>query len=59
MPANVSLWIEILNTKVSLDSGSDNDILNKSIILHAKGDDYISQPSGAPGGRIACGVIEG
>ena len=59
VPANGSLRIEILNTKVSLGGGSDNDILNKSIILHAKGDDYKSQPSGAAGPRIACGVIEG
>ena len=59
VPANGSLRIEILNTKVSLGGGSDNDILNKSIIVHAKGDDYKSQPSGAAGPRIACGVIEG
>ena len=59
VPANGSLRIEILNTKVSLGGGSDNDILNKSIILHAKSDDYKSQPSGAAGPRIACGVIEG
>ena len=42
VPANGSLRIEILNTKVSLHEGSDNDILNKQIILHAKGDDYKS-----------------
>ena len=59
VPANGSLRIEILNTKVSLNDGSDGDILNKSIILHAKGDDYTSQPSGAAGPRIACGVIGG
>ena len=58
VPDNGSLRIEILNTKVSLNGG-DNDILNKAIILHAKGDDYKSQPSGAAGPRIACGVIEG
>ncbi|MGB2271112.1 MAG: superoxide dismutase family protein [Candidatus Micropelagos thuwalensis] len=27
-------------------------------MIHAGGDDYISQPSGAAGKRIACGVIE-
>jgi len=29
-----------------------------SVIVHEKGDDYISQPSGAAGGRIACGVLQ-
>ncbi len=28
-----------------------------SIIVHAKGDDYASQPAGNSGDRIACGVI--
>ena len=59
VPDNGSLRIEILNTKVSLNSGGNNDIVKKAIILHAKGDDYKSQPSGAAGPRIACGVIDG
>ena len=59
VPDNGSLRIEILNAKVSLDSGSKNDISNVAIIIHAKGDDYQSQPSGAAGPRIACGVIGG
>lgn len=29
-----------------------------TLIIHAGGDDYISQPSGAAGARIACGIIE-
>lgn len=34
------------------------DIIGKSIIVHAGKDDCTSQPSGAAGPRIACGVIE-
>ncbi|MEX2336274.1 MAG: superoxide dismutase family protein [Fulvivirga sp.] len=37
---------------------ADCDILNKAVIIHAKGDDFVSQPSGAAGDRIGCGVIE-
>jgi Cu-Zn family superoxide dismutase len=29
-----------------------------AIVIHAKADDYKSQPSGASGDRIACGVVE-
>jgi Cu-Zn family superoxide dismutase len=33
------------------------DIINKSIIIHENPDDFRSQPSGAAGKRLACGVI--
>lgn len=39
----------------------DDGLLDKdgtAIILHAKADDYQSQPSGAAGDRIACGVVK-
>ena len=35
----------------------ENSILGKGVILHAKADDLTSQPTGAAGARIACGVI--
>jgi len=39
--------------------GSDTtNILGKGVILHAGADDFTSQPSGAAGARVACGVIE-
>jgi Cu-Zn family superoxide dismutase len=34
------------------------DADGSAIVMHMKGDDYKSQPSGAAGGRIACGVIK-
>lgn len=35
------------------------DILGKSIIIHEAADDFVSQPTGNAGGRVACGgVIE-
>ena len=38
--------------------GGDRSLMNRAIVIHAKPDDYKSQPSGAAGARIACGVIE-
>ena len=40
-----------------IGTGSDVDVVGKSIIVHADADDFISQPSGAAGARIGCGVI--
>lgn len=39
--------------------GGDNstNILGKGIIVHAEIDDFTTQPTGAAGGRVACGVI--
>ena len=38
--------------------GSDStNILNKGVIIHDKQDDFVTQPTGAAGGRVACGVI--
>jgi Cu-Zn family superoxide dismutase len=46
---------------VTLRGGSaellDDD--GSAVVIHAEPDDYVTQPSGASGDRIACGVIEG
>jgi Cu-Zn family superoxide dismutase len=34
-----------------------DSIIGKSVVIHAQGDDMKTQPSGASGDRIACGVI--
>lgn len=34
------------------------NIIGKGLIVHASADDFKSQPSGAAGARVACGVIE-
>lgn len=36
----------------------ENSIIGRSIIIHADPDDYKTQPSGASGAKIACGIIE-
>ena len=39
------------------DKNGHGDIIGHAIIVHAKNDDLSTQPSGAAGPRIACGVI--
>jgi len=45
-------WVDSLLT---LDGA--HGIIGRGIILHAGRDDLASQPSGAAGPRVACGVI--
>ena len=33
------------------------DIIGKTVVIHAGADDFVSQPAGNPGEKIACGVI--
>ena len=40
-----------------LGGGAANDAVGRAVIVHADPDDYISQPSGNAGARVACGVI--
>jgi Cu-Zn family superoxide dismutase len=42
----------------TIGDSADSDILNKAIIIHADPDDFTSQPAGAAGARVACGVIQ-
>lgn len=54
------LKVDVLNPNVTLGSG-DGTLFGgdgTALVLHAKTDDYKSQPSGDAGGRIACGVIK-
>jgi superoxide dismutase, Cu-Zn family len=48
---------EITVSNISI-GGQTNDIVGRSVIIHASEDDLKSQPTGNSGGRIAGGVIE-
>jgi Cu-Zn family superoxide dismutase len=57
VPADGKLSIEVLNTLVSLDGERallDDD--GSALVIHAGPDDYVSDPAGHAGDRIACGV---
>ena len=60
VPASGQLTIDVLNPNVSLqdEEGSLLDEDGSAIVIHAKADDYTSQPAGNAGDRIACGVIK-
>jgi superoxide dismutase, Cu-Zn family len=50
-----------INTVLSgatLRDGGPNNLVGKAFIVHAKADDYKTQPSGDSGDRIACGVVQ-
>jgi superoxide dismutase, Cu-Zn family len=42
----------------SLEDMGDRSVLGKAVVVHSGADDFTSQPSGAAGDRIGCGVIE-
>jgi superoxide dismutase, Cu-Zn family len=50
--------VERLARGATLGDGGSNDVAGRAIIVHAQADDYVSQPAGKAGDRIACGVIE-
>jgi Cu-Zn family superoxide dismutase len=39
-------------------SGSGHNPVGKAIVIHSQGDDFATQPDGAAGQRVGCGVIE-
>jgi Cu-Zn family superoxide dismutase len=49
--------VDTVTPGVSLHEGRATDVLGKALVIHAKPDDYASQPAGNSGDRIACGVI--
>jgi Cu-Zn family superoxide dismutase len=48
--------LELDSTMLTVAPGP-NSVLGKAVILHEKADDLTSQPTGAAGARIGCGVV--
>ncbi|MBC7544220.1 MAG: superoxide dismutase family protein [Candidatus Sericytochromatia bacterium] len=57
--ADGTVETELLAPKVTLQSGTASLLKPRgtALIIHAKADDYKSQPAGDAGDRIACGMI--
>jgi Cu-Zn family superoxide dismutase len=56
------LKADVLAHGVTLKRGEKGSLLDgdgSALVIHAKADDYRSQPSGEAGGRIGCAVISG
>jgi Cu-Zn family superoxide dismutase len=50
-------YLELTTPLLGMGCACEKDILGKSIIVHAKRDDFTTQPTGDAGARIGCGVI--
>lgn len=59
VPADGRLVVEVfLPEQLLIGRGGLLDEDGAALVIHEGADDYRSQPAGAAGGRIACGVIE-
>lgn len=56
-----TVQVEFMANGITLASGMDNSLLDEdgsSVVIHESADDYVTDPAGNSGARIACGVIE-
>ena len=49
--------IDKTDAEMTLQTG-EKSIVGRAVIVHAGADDLVSQPSGAAGARVGCGIIE-
>jgi Cu-Zn family superoxide dismutase len=61
VPQSGDLTVEIVNSAITLEKGKPNSVFDadgSALVIHARSDDYKTDPAGDSGGRIACGVIQ-
>lgn len=47
-------WMSFYDNRITIP-----EIMGRSVVIHDMPDDFKTQPSGASGGKIGCGVIKG
>lgn len=57
LPTNAQGTADVDFVDSHLELNGANSILGRGVIVHAGTDDFESQPTGAAGSRLACGVI--
>lgn len=61
IPESGTARVEYFNPNLSLRKDAKNTLFDEdgsAVVVHAKPDDYKSQPSGDAGDRLACGVVQ-
>ena len=56
--ADSTAHFEMVVEDWTIGGSEDSNIIGKAVIIHDSPDDFTSQPSGAAGARVGCGVIE-
>lgn len=57
LPINEEGYGNLTYTDNVIELNGPNSIIGRAVIIHGGADDFTSQPSGAAGPRLACGVI--
>jgi Cu-Zn family superoxide dismutase len=60
IPESGNLTLAVENKDITLEKGKPNSVFQDggtAVVIHAGKDDYVTDPAGNAGDRIACGVI--
>jgi superoxide dismutase, Cu-Zn family len=61
IPDNGNLTLQVVDRDITLEKGKPNSVFQDggtALVVHAGKDDYMTDPAGNAGDRIACGVIK-
>jgi superoxide dismutase, Cu-Zn family len=61
IPDNGNLTLQVVDKDITLEEGKPNSVFQDggtALVVHAGKDDYMTDPAGNAGDRVACGVIK-